>query len=205
MDYETLEIEDPNDLNIPVDDNYLVEPGWAAFFSLLAVYAILFSIDNLAFCKANFLIQSISVSSSSAESVWIVYFFVKKPSFRCSISYEREYVSANLGPLKSAIVNVSHNQRSNGHTDFFVAFEAETEDIGPANGSDVFSGVHNLNITLLMKHKQFAANNKPGHLIVQCRNLTVVFSSDMKSGTMLGDKKIECHSSFLNLKELFPN
>ncbi|KAG7559620.1 hypothetical protein ISN45_Aa05g012160 [Arabidopsis thaliana x Arabidopsis arenosa] len=204
MDYETLEIEDPNDLNIPVDDNYLVEPGWAALFSLLAVFAILSSIDNIGLCQANFSIQSISVSSSSSESVWTVYFLVNKPSFRCSISYEREYVSANLGSLKIAIVNVSHNQLSNGHTDFSVVFAAKTEDIGPANRSDVFSSVHNLNIKLLVKRKQLASNNKPGHFNVQCRNLTVVFSSDMKSGAMLGDKKIECHSSFLNLIEIFP-
>ncbi|KAG7633267.1 hypothetical protein ISN44_As03g035590 [Arabidopsis suecica] len=204
MDYQTLEIEDPNDVNIPDAENCFVEPGWAALFTLLAVYAILFSIDNLFSCKANFSIQSISVSASSSESVWIVYFIVKKPSFMCSISYEREYVSANLSPLKSAIVNVSHYQRSNGFTDFSVVFAAETEDIGPANGSNVISGVYNLNITLLMKHKQIAANNKPGHFNVQCRNFTLVFSSDMKSGVMLGDKKIECHSSFLNLKEPFP-
>ncbi|KAG7627318.1 hypothetical protein ISN45_At03g036470 [Arabidopsis thaliana x Arabidopsis arenosa] len=113
MDYQTLEIEDPNDVNIPDAENCFVEPGWAALFSLLAIYAILFSIDNFFSCKANFSIQSISVSSSSTESVWIVYFIGKKPSFMCSISYEREYVSANLSPLKSAIVNVSHCQRSN--------------------------------------------------------------------------------------------
>ncbi|KAL9831148.1 hypothetical protein AtNW77_Chr3g0197631 [Arabidopsis thaliana] len=184
MDYQTLEIEDPNDVNIPDAENCFVEPGWAALFSLLAIYAILFSIDNFFSCKANFSIQSISVSSSSTESVWIVYFIGKKPSFMCSISYEREYVSANLSPLKSAIVN--------------------TEDIGPGNGSNIISGVNNLNITLLTKHKQIAANNKPGHFNVQGRNFTVVFSSDMKSGVMLGDKKIECHSSFLNLEEPFP-
>jgi len=204
MDYQTLEIEDPNDVNIPDAENCFVEPSWTALFTLLAVYAILFSIDNLFSCKANFSIQSISVSASSSESVWIVYFIVKKPSFMCSISYEREYVSANLSPLKSAIVNVSHYQRSNGFTDFSVVFAAETEDIGQANGSNVISGVNNLNITLLMKHKQFAANNKPGHFNVQCRNFTLVFSSDMKSGVMLGHKKIECHSSFLNLEEPFP-
>ncbi|CAN8252544.1 unnamed protein product [Cochlearia groenlandica] len=122
-------------------------PCTGALLTFLPVFFILLFIDK-AKPHANFSVQSISISPSSAT--WHVDFLVRNPSSRYSISYEDgDYVSVTLGELKAAVLNITTHDEGYGKDHTFLSLEFVVE--GEWVGNDVVE--KELCVKLSGKHK----------------------------------------------------
>ncbi|EFH63316.1 hypothetical protein ARALYDRAFT_315689 [Arabidopsis lyrata subsp. lyrata] len=171
----------PNDRKPTVrEGTALLTPMYLSVITLIIVYFI-----NQDPYQAKFTIQSIAVSPSTAT--WHVDFLVTNPSsiplFYLLIYYGGD-TAVRLGSLNAAVLNTSHKSYSPSQTVFSVDFVVED------HPNDVV--YEQLDIKLKAKDDSYRGDIA-GHIDIRCRNLTQIHENV---------EKIQCHSSFTELKTL---